>query len=358
VAQEESLTVSFSQISTYLKCRYRWYLEYKRRIRRYFVIPAMDLGWLVHAGIAQAWLYYAKTVKAKKRWHLPGSQRAAKRAIKKGYDDWLDQYGEKQNTEELKALAEVYQTALIITRNAIIELDLPSWDVLWYNGKPLIEMELIVDIDIPGWKGLRTFPDLVAKDKKYGGNWVIDWKVRKQFNPLDAEEVNLQFAIEQAVLGAHGVSTVGSIMYQIKATPPAQPKLNQDGSMSRVRIATTWDVYAKALADVGLNLKDYAEMKEKLDVPFYQLQRHFRGEQEIGAIWRQIVIPTAKEMTKRRRPIRNMGHMNCNNCWARKFCLGELRGEDTDFMLRTTYIDIDDPKKRILLDPEEFDLEE
>lgn len=349
----DSITISFSQIASFLRCSYFWDLSYRRRIARYTVHVPFEKGSAIHVGVAAAWRLLAGHQRAKRKFKtLVPYRNCAVQAINRWHKKWMSEHGKFMNDQEIGTMEQLVDDAKGVAKMVIDSIDFMSWRVLWYKGKPLIERELM--IPLRGWKGFRTFPDLVAEDLEYGGNWVVDWKSRSAFLDDSAEEVNLQFATMQFVLGRLKISTSGSIDFQVKSTPPADPKKNKDGSMSRARVATTWEVYRKALVKAKLNPKDYAEMEVKLDVPMTKLNRHYRGAKELNAIWREIVRPAADQMCNSPAVIRSMGFMNCNGCWARQFCLGELRDEDTNFMLKTTYVDKDHPLKRVKIDPEEM----
>ncbi len=351
----KDVTISYSQISAFLSCRYFWDLSYRRRIRRYTVKVPFEKGTAVHTGVAAAWRLLALDQReGKVRKSLLIYKRRACSSIEAWHRKWEREHSVGMNDQELEIMAGIVEEAREIAMMIITEINFGSWRILWYKNKPLIERELI--IKVPGWKGFRTFPDLVAEDMDMGGNWVMDWKTRSQFLDISAEEVNLQFASMQHVLKRLRIETEGSIDFQVRSKPPSIPKRNKNGSMSRSRVATTWTIYKAALKDAGLKVSDYAEMEEKLDVPFTLLNRHYRSNDEIMRIWKGIILPAADEMRGDDvSTTRSMGYMNCNGCWARQFCLGELRGEDTEFMLKTSYVDKDRPRKRIKIDPGEVE---
>ncbi len=349
------ITISFSQIAAFLRCRYFWDMSYRRRITRYILRVPMDKGSAIHHGVSRAWRLLARDQrKGLIRRSLLAYKKRATTAIEEWHAKWIEEHSEGVNDQELQDVKNLVEQARSIAKMLIDEIDFTNWRIIWYRGKPLIERELM--IKMRGWKGFRTFPDLVAEDREMGGVWVLDWKSRSQFLDVSAEEVNLQFATMQHVLKRLRIETSGSIDFQIKNTPPSEPKRNKDGSMSRARVATTWPIYRQALIDDGLNPEDYTEMEDKLDVPFTLLNRHYRSPAEVDAIWRQIVRPAADAMLDSPTIIRSMSYMNCNGCWGRQFCLGELRGEDTEFMLQTSYLDKSNPRERIRIDPAEMEI--
>jgi hypothetical protein len=293
-----------------------------------------------------------------KKFKLPRVIDAAEEAV----GLWLDETvksrgGIKMLTEnEHEQWDEINSHAVDISIKALTDIRLERFRVLTLNRKPLIEQSLTCKMPkSSGWKGFHFTVDLAVEDLEVGGNWILDYKVRKQFTPVDAEEVNIQFPCYQHGLAENGIETIGSIMYQILSKPPSQPSLNKDGSMSRAKIATTWPIYRAALVANGLDPRDYLEMQAKLDTAFSRETREPRAEKVVETIWNQLVVPAAMSMAVGMAPTPRTGMFNgaitCNGCWARAFCLSEFRGDDIDFLLSTDYVDQLNPKERILLNP-------
>lgn len=354
-AKIEDLTVSRTQILDYLNCGYRWDLSYRRGIQGALVREAMDLGSATHHGVKQAVTQYALG----KKW----TPKVARLATKYGANSWVEsekqargKFLTEEMTEQLHALRDEGAT---IAEEALDHFGLHEWEIAMWKGKPLLEVELIVPLK--PWKGFRTIPDLCARPRKEGRRapfWLIDWKARAQFESDDAEEINLQFATMQYVIERviPEISIDGSILWQVKSKAPTWPKLNKpakDGTpvMSRALIATTWEVYKKALIEAGCKPEDYEEeMRPKLEtIEWYRSIKQHRTSEECKAVWREIVVPAARRMATDPQVIRRWVHQpfGCKGCWARSFCMAELRGEDTEFLLQTDYMDTRKPRKKL-----------
>ena len=230
---------------------------------------------------------------------------------------------------------EVIEIASPLTVRALGYLDLDRWETVEYQGKPLVETKLV--IPMPGWKGFVSIIDWVARDKKTNMTWTIDHKFRKQLQPDEAEEFNLQAAIYQFVEKTCGIHTIGSMTNQILMKLPSQPKQNKDGSMSRTKISTDWPTYELALINAGLDVLNYLDMKDKLNVEFLRQSYAYRNETEVNNIWHEIVESTSSEILLGRVPIRNQTFMNCRSCWMKDYCMEELRGGDLDWLMKTQY---------------------
>lgn len=352
--------VNLSQLVDWARCRYRWHLRHRRQIDRRSLHIAMDRGSATHAGIAGGIRAYAEL--------KPGPLTKTRgRKIAEGLLNGVAAFakehreirGNNLTPEETAELDQLCQVSQELAARALNELDLQRWEIIRIKGKPVVELKLSMPF-LPGIDFYGT-ADVAWKDRadRSMSAWVADWKVRDALQPIEHEEVDLQLPAYQKLLAHHGILTVGSIKFQIRGELPRQPERNKDGKMSRARIATTWDVYKQALIQAGLNPAHYIEeMKPKLDVPFFKLDRLFRNQFYINNVWDQIILPMGKQWAKSKVQFRNMHFMNCSGCWAREFCQAELRGEDVSFLLDTTYMNANDPRARMVLKADDFDFEE
>lgn len=345
--------INLSQIQEWNKCRYRWDLRYRREIDRREMHRPMDLGTAVHAGLAAAIQYFgAQEVRTKAIFRrtdtslVDGVENAVTKMVERmgGWDSMMPE-------EQLQA-QEILDVGVAVARRTLGFLRLERWQTYWYKDAPLVEQRIYVDT--PDFTYHFT-PDWVAEDLDEGGVWVLDYKIRKQFTPREAEDINVQFPAYQYGLLSIGLATTGSIMFQSKSYAPTLPKLNQNGSMSRQKIACDWENYKEALITAGLDPADYeGDMKSKLTTEFYREERVFRNQPTIVAFWDNLVLPAAYEMLSREKQVhRHMNYMNCQGCWAKEFCLAELYQEDTEFLLHTSYLDLKDPAPRHILRPED-----
>lgn len=343
-------TTSRSQILDYKNCGYRWDLGYNRGIAATRLSEKMDMGSAVHMGIKYAVHHYASAPPKRTTTARWPSQFAS---VQKGVAAWaketrerLSEYLTDQHEEEIKVIS---NDAVGIALKALESINLPDWEVALWQGKPVCEMEFITPL--APWKGYRTIPDLVARERcdgKKAPYWLIDWKTRGSFESDEAEEINLQFATMQYVMFREtNIRIEGSLLWQVKAQVPRRPEQNKDGKMSRAAIVTDWPTYSAALVDAGLNPIDYVDMKEKIGlVEWFRTIKQHRSMGECISTWEQIVEPTARRMATDPDVTRRFTHQPfaCSGCWARAFCLTELRGEDTEFLLETDYMDTRRPR--------------
>lgn len=348
--------LNYSQILEWMKCRYRYDLGTNRHIHSRTVIRPLEMGSANHIGMEAALRYITSLP------HSKVTPRAIERSLKKAIaaiNKWAEEQetirgGLQQMTEEERAeLHTIRDHSPVIVGNMIEYLDLRRWRTLKTPAGPAVELGML--IPFPGWGGFHATVDWAAEDLENGGEWLIDYKFRKSFTPDDAEEINLQMgAYQYVLLEKYGIETTGSIMLQGKSSVPNKPKLNKDGSMSRQAISTTWEVYEAALVEAGLDPDDYIDMQIKLgDNQFFRKSVAYRSPDEITYWWNNVIVPAGRDLRRNKDKPKNMyrspHYMNCIGCWARQFCLAEVHGDDTEFLLQTRYIDLDNPQERLIL---------
>lgn len=347
--------VNVSQLNEFMRCPWRWHLRNRRQIDRRSIAPPMDLGSFVHAGISGAiHAYAANDGQSWNRGMYKEILTATAAGVREFRKTWIEEHlGDRDMSDELDdQLTELQVKGNELAVHAVEELNLERWEIISLNGEPLIEKKISIPF-LPGVPFYGT-PDVVWRDRDKGGDWVFDWKIRENMQAVENEEVDLQLPAYQYMLAKLGIRTVGAGKFQVRSRVPEQPSLNKNGTMSRVRIATTWEMYREALIAHGLKPDNYAEMKQKLDMEFFRLDQLYRNQFEIQSFWDNIIAPLGKQLVEAREFIRHMHFTNCRGCWAREFCLEELRGGDSGFLLETQYIDLKNPAPRQMLRPEDI----
>ncbi len=338
--------LNLSQLLEWQRCRYRWHLRYRRQVERRGVTRPLDLGSAVHAGLAGA-------IRAR-------TTQAGIDSVVLWLNDWLaERIGQTLSDETITAVQEVRDTAIAIVIRTVDDLNFSRWRTVFLNKNvPLIEHKLSMPFlpDLP-WYGTA---DWVAEDLQDGGVWVIDFKVRKVLQPPENEDTDLQLPSYQTLLAHHGIATVGAIKMQILARDYAEPELLKSGKgLSKQRIATTWDRYRQAIEAHGFDPADYTDMPQKLDVEFFRETRLYRNPRELQSLWENVITPAAKLMQKSKTQVRHLeAGLPCTGCWAKNFCVAELRLEDTDFLLATQYQIATDPAPLFAMKPSDFTLED
>jgi hypothetical protein len=331
--------LSYSQIATFLSCRHKWYLQYYLGLHTLRPSDPLVLGDAVHQALAD---YFEHGTEPEVFLNT-----------------WLDKQVGKPNTNNsfvermLDSLDDLSTNSLHATRTAIKRIEEEGWAPLelYTEGQGLghkkaVELELRTTLPFaPAFEYFASHIDLIAYHPGTGRTWLVDYKVRKNFSTGAFEEVNLQAMIYALMCLFQGIPITGTATLEIRAQPPEIPKLNQDGTMSRAKIATTWEVYSRELERCWLNPKDYGEMRYKLNTPFTRLTQEFRPPDMLEKVWQKIIVPTAELMSNIMQTLdevhfspdiaRNLGPYQCNGCGVREVCLAGLYDRDIQHALNS-----------------------
>ncbi len=172
--------------------------------------------------------------------------------------------------------------------------------------------------------------------------WLGDHKTHKQLPAGDVKYSDIQSALYTWVMPQIGFPSPNGVVWNyLRWKAPTIPELLKNGEMSRRKgIDTTWDVYRAALVENKLDPKNYQDMKEELEGKegdFYvrsylpvkkQMQETLVEEAQITA--REIKRKGGKDTTR-------TTDKQCSWCEYYEICNAELRGLDTDFMMKKLY---------------------
>ncbi len=292
--------LSHSRAYVFSKCKKAFAYKYLDRVKP---LPGtvhldswqrMQRGILIHAGMEGGML--GESV-AKYIYDTISNQRT--------------KYGLSDEQEAL--IQEMASDSVAVAEAALAWLPVSDWEpVMGPDGKPMVEYEL--KLDLPGWKGFLGYADLVARYKPTGAAYVLDYKARASFEREDMDRYNSQFALYQKALGEIGVPVVGSVLFEIKPTPPARaPRVvrQDEGGLTSVRISTDGR---------------------------FRLTPTFRSQQFVDAYWEDFKIQAAAIAgLDPDHAYRSMSGFNCSTCEYEKLCMGELRGDDVGSILARHY---------------------
>lgn len=324
--------MSFTQLSTFLQCRQKWYLQYVLGIKPRRKVYALDVGDAVHQALAKFL-----------------SLKPAEDGIQEWYESRLRDL--PLDDPELRAQIETIRAdATAITNRALQGLEELGYWTYTHNERPMVESEFVVPVS--GWTaGMIVKLDWLAYDPLNQAVWSVDFKTRGYFTTEDDEWANLQNAMYHAGALLNDIPCAGTLTYQIKSTAPKAPKLNKDGSMSRADVACDWQSYVAALEANGLDPQDYLEMRGKLDnKEFCRPTKVIRTPEQLERVWNDVVEPTVRaiaatydhwkhygKLTEGKMILRNLGPRSCNMCSMPAICHGELKGYDVSNLIGTTY---------------------
>jgi hypothetical protein len=142
----------------------------------------------------------------------------------------------------------------------------------------------------------------------------VDYKARASFERDDVDKYNSQFALYQKALWQIGVPVVGSLLFEIKPTPPARaPRITRvdTGAVTSVRISED----GRFRITPTLRSRDFVENHWE----DFKLQANSIARMQSDQAYR------------------SMNSFNCGTCEFEKLCMGELRGDDVASILERHY---------------------
>jgi RecB family exonuclease len=222
------------------------------------------------------------------------------------------------SAEQKVRLSGLYNDSVQVARDALAWLPVGDWEpVRGADGAPMAEARLELPLD--GWKSWIGFADLVAVHKPSGGVYVVDYKTRGQFEQEDADRFNTQFLLYSKALAEMGIHVDGSILFEIKPTPPRRARSvsgHDDGRITSVRTS----------ADGR-----------------FRLTPTFRPKTLVDNYWDDFRRQAAEMARTTAQPVeqwsyRNMSSFGCKTCDFQTLCLGELHGHDVEHIANTTYV--------------------
>lgn len=331
--------VSVSQLQTFMSCKQKWAYNYldnlKPRVDRSF----LTIGKLCHKGMQTAmqmlWEHPVCT--------LEQMTDAGIEAMRNDYEDYLAITSFLP--EEIPDMEQLWVDARSVFTQALEEFNPKKYEVITLvkGGKAIPALELHFVVPCPPSKGLHGYIDAILRDKETGFIWCTDYKFRKSLSPDGEEAYNIQNAVYTYACSKMGIPITGTMTWQHVNTPAADPAFLKDGTLSKARIKTTWDHYAKFCEDHGQDPAYYTEMIEKLaDIEWFRATYEYRNDETIARIWKQVVIPATKGIKSmygaRPNMFKSLYPWNCKMCQYQSLCQAELRDYDVDAIIEREYI--------------------
>ncbi len=311
-----------SQIHTWLSCHHQYELAYGKGLRPRRDKPYLRVGSVGHQVMA-ALLTGRSAEEAAEKWK--------KTMVGVAAEAWTD--------EDMVEIEALHETGYKLAQRAFRELDIGhKWTTVMLDGKPLVEYQFLLPVELGKFTHFSGTVDWVAQDSS-GLIYLTDHKFRKQLQPTEAEEHNLQMATYQVLLRKAGINAVGSISHQIRTELPKLPAVNKNGSISKALIISDWETYSAFVKEKGLNPDDYIEMQDKLsEIEFWRMSYAYRNQREVDAIWESCVETVAHEISGRGPKVsRTIRHTACKSCSFANYCWEQMRGGDLQFLEQSQY---------------------
>lgn len=334
--------VSVSQLQTFLSCKKKWEYNYIDGITPRVERPYLSVGKLCHKGMQVAMQYkweHEREIGYCREYAL----REAIWAMQTEHMNYMNDNVFLQ--EELPDIERILTDATDVFEQAFWEFDIDKYEVLTLkkNGEEIPALELHFAVPCPPTKGLHGYIDAILRDKTTGFTWCVDYKFRKSLSPDEEEAFNIQNSVYAYACKRMGIDITGTMTWQHVNTPASEPSLLKNGAVSRAKIKTTWEKYAKCVTAAGGNPEDYREeMQEKLaDIEWFRATYEYRNADTVDRIWEECVVPVARSLKaawgKNAVNFRSLYPWNCKMCQYQSLCQGELRDYDVEYIKNSEY---------------------
>ncbi len=313
------LVVHQSGLKTFRRCHRCWYYKYVEQLERIKKGPALLRGTICHAMIeAKAngkdpWVPYEEFIKENKKIFIEEEE----------------VYG---NIEEM--ICNIMEGYFRHYKNDVL--------TPMKIGDKFAEHKFSIQIEEDIY--LEGIIDMVALDD-HNRVWLVDHKTHKTIPSGDNAYYNMQSALYAYAMRElpEFPNPDGVCWNYIKWKDQTKPELLKNGTMSKKKIDTTWDVYLKALLENNLDPADYQDVKEALqsrESEFYIRQYLPLNDVIIQSVYRDAVTTAKQIETFLDRPKeqfdRNLTR-DCSWCEFYPLCQAELRGLDSEFMRKVDY---------------------
>lgn len=328
--------VSVSQLQTFMSCPKKWEYNYIDKLKPRVERAYLTIGKLCHKGMQTAMTLKWQVDQGFMQYTVDDILRLS--LISMGLE-W-EKYVESTDLldSEIPDLEQMLIDAKSVFKQAFREFGIGKYKVLSvYDGvevRPALELHFVVPC--AGSKGLHGYIDAILLDTETGCTWCTDYKFRKSLSPDEEEAFNIQNAVYSWACHKMGIEITGTMTWQHVNTPASTPAILKNGGVSRAKIKTTWETFAKFCLDNGINPIEYEEeMREKLaDIEWYRATYEYRNPETVRNIWDNVVVPASKAVAKARNPktkcYKNLYPWNCKMCQYQSLCQGELRDYDVD----------------------------
>jgi len=211
---------------------------------------------------------------------------------------------------------------------------------LYREDSECVRAEMKFSVPTPGGNTIEGIMDRVCKDAN-GDIWLRDYKFVKQIPGDTVRFYDLQTLMYFYAAQQMGLNPVGVEFDYIRSTPPRQPDVLKNGTISRAAIDTDPETYMRAVISAGFDPKDYEDMLDKLKGnKFYQRFRVPKPDKTVASMVKDFDSSCAYLQVALNRPA-SMARRMCRDCsWDCEFidlCTAELVGSDTTDMLANDF---------------------
>jgi hypothetical protein len=330
------MTLSYSDLNTFLRCPKQFEYKTIRKIQRVRKDATLHQGTAIHALLMSGFLAMQRGDSV-----LPAVSEQWVELDEAVLDDFSAFPAEAEPVRDM--LAESHS----IVQRYFEQVDWTGWTVLH------VEEEFTVTID---GTTLSFTPDLVMQDPN-GNVWIVDHKSTATIDPSGVPFSSQQSLIYLAGVRSHYPNTAGFLFNNIRKKLPTEPRLNKtrhkDTGLYHVndlnRIDTEYEMLLAFLREEAPELLDEPGHRQRLaelrDGPdrFFSTQRILANEAALSQIveessWTMKDIERAIETDRFPRVLQDdRGYLSCKKCEFQEICAAELLDLNTELVLRESY---------------------
>lgn len=304
-----TIETSYSEISTFARCRQRWLYAYALGLEPPTPPRALAMGSLYHELLAD--FYRGRA----------GAKAIGWQAVVSSWWSRASRDGSIEMDDELQA--QVEETVAIFHRYTTIVAPQDRWRVI------AVEWPFRCRIRRPGFTAgvLRGVVDLLVVDEEER-LWIVEHKLVSRFD-YGLDELAYQVSLYLWALRRH--RPAGAIYNLARRKVPTRPQLLKGGGISRRKdIDTDAETYRQAVIDAGLDPEDYAEEIAYFGQrgKFFDRYRVAKTEEELRAIAEETYRITLEIRRARagKSPIYRASGPLCASCPYQEPCIADLKG--------------------------------
>lgn len=313
------MKVSHSKIKLARRCHKAYYYKYVLKIRKRVKSRPLIVGSLIHSCL-ESWFKHG--------YYLPVLR------------EWKEKEYSKMFREEQALYSDIMPLAKTLIRGYIKDWESRGLEMLWVEKE--FEVEVAPGIILVGKIDGR------ARDEK-DREWLVEHKTCKK---MPGEEVRLfdtQILLYAGTLPHIDEKPVSGVIWDyVRTKLPAKPELLKSGGLSqRKNIDTTEEVYLREIKRHGLDPRGYEDILEDLRAKrdnFYREVKLPIRQPMVERVREELVITSwmLKDLEEKHAEgedcfARNLTR-DCSWCDYQTLCHAELRGDDTEYMLKHDFV--------------------
>lgn len=308
----EPFKISHSKAKVGRRCQYAYYLKYVKKLKSKTKSRPLMVGSLVHESIES----YIKT----------GSYLGK-------FTEFREQTFRRLNVEEQALNADIIDLCKVLVRGWVNRWKRGPYEMVW------VEKEFNVELR-PGVVFTGKI-DGRCREKATGREWLIEHKTCKKMPDEAVRMYDVQTPLYTSVLPEIDEPPVTGVIWDyVRTKMPAIPEMLKNGTLSaRKNIDTLPEVFLREINRHGLNPSGYQDIISSLnDESFYRRIPYQVTSHQTKALREELLI-TAEfliDLEERGQYFKNLTR-DCSWCDFKDLCYAELRGDDTEYLLKHNF---------------------